>query len=353
MEPCRGSDSGSNPDSGAPFLLPFDQRSFSAQGKECKLECKPEPHRTGLSDLRLLFTPADLLTYQTFRAAELTKKTVTWLKKSAELFWNATEGVVSVSTMCLLRERVVAKYHDIYAKRKVLGFSRAFLRYMSKACFDERYTAFDLFLELPRSVKERKHVTSRILTKEDVENMLKAIKRAYHSGAIDARHYLNYKALVLFGAFTGQRPIATIARLTVGQFKHALKAEKPVLDVLPDQDKIRMQHYCPLHPQVVEAMLPVLDGRGDDELVFKQLSFQQWLRFNAVRLLHSNVRMVNGDLRKFAEQHGDIIQWEQSNRAYILTHGVSGVDWRFYKHPLPDSVYDIYMKHWGDVSFKT
>jgi hypothetical protein len=47
-----------------------------------------------------------------------------------------------------------------------------------------------------------------------------------------------------------------------------------------------------------------------------------------------------GDLRKFAEQHGDIIQWEQSNRAYVLTHGVSGVDWRYYKHPLPDSAYD-------------
>ncbi|MGZ4936696.1 MAG: hypothetical protein ACXV4C_09145 [Halobacteriota archaeon] len=30
------------------------------------------------------------------------------------------------------------------------------------------------------------------------------------------------------------------------------------------------------------------------------------------------------DLRKFAEQHGDFIGWDQSNRAYILTHGVSG-----------------------------
>lgn len=28
-------------------------------------------------------------------------------------------------------------------------------------------------------------------------------------------------------------------------------------------------------------------------------------------------------------------------------HGVSGVDWRFYKHPLPKYVFDSYMKHWG------
>jgi len=274
------------------------------------------------------------------------------LKKSARLLWNATNGFISVPTLKNLRNHVLEKYRDIDAKRKVLQFARAFLGYMSKISFDQRYTMFDLFLQLPRSVKERKHVTSRIVTKEDIENILTTIKQAHRSGGIDTYHNLNYKAMVLFGAFTGQRPLATIARLTVGQFKEAVKLEKPVIDVLPEQDKIRMQHYCPLHPQVVEAMLPLLDGRRGDKPVFEQLSFQQWLRYNEVPLLQSNVRMVNGDLRKFAEQHGDIIEWEQSNRAYVLTHGVSGVDWRFYKHPLPDSVYDIYMKYWGDVSLK-
>jgi hypothetical protein len=42
-----------------------------------------------------------------------------------------------------------------------------------------------------------------------------------------------------------------------------------VLDILPDQNKIRMQHYCPLHLQVVEAVAPLLDGRLDNELMFK------------------------------------------------------------------------------------
>ena len=44
---------------------------------------------------------------------------------------------------------------------------------------------------------------------------------------------------------------------------------------------------------------------------------------------------VLSDLRKFTEQYGDVIQWDQSNRAYIMTHGVSGIDWKHYKHPLP------------------
>ena len=78
-----------------------------------------------------------------------------------------------------------------------------------------------------------------------------------------------------------------------------------------------------------------------------------WIKRQKIPMSRFKGHFVLGDLRKFAEQYGDIIQWEQSNRAYVLTHGVSGVDWRFYKHPLPDSVYDVYMKYWGDVSFKT
>jgi hypothetical protein len=298
----------------------------------------------------LPFAAQDLNEYLTLRATGLTRKTVTWLKKAAELFWYSTEGIVSVATTRRLRDYVLAKYMDTYAKRKVLGFTRAFLRYMSKIRFDERYIAFDLFLELPRAVKERKHVTSRIVTKEDVDNILSAIKQAYCIGDIDSNHYLNYTALVLFGAFTGQRPLATIAKLTVGQFREALKTSTPVLDVPPHCDKIKMQHYWPLHPQVAKAMLPILKDRHDDDCVFKQLSFQLWLRHNGVRLMHGGARIVNGDLRKFAEQYGDVIGGDQSNRAYILTHGVSGVEWAHYRHPLPENVYSTYMKSWKNVS---
>ncbi|MGZ4908031.1 MAG: hypothetical protein ACXV5F_05165 [Halobacteriota archaeon] len=46
------------------------------------------------------------------------------------------------------------------------------------------------------------------------------------------------------------------------------------------------------------------------------------------------------------------IGWDQSNRAYILTHGVSGVDWTHYKHPLPEHVYDAYREYWCDIELK-
>ena len=126
--------------------------------------------------------------------------------------------------------------------------------------------------------------------------------------------------------------------------------DRSIVNVLPSQDKIRMQHYCPLHPQVLEAILPILEDRRDDELAFKQLSFQQWLRHSDVRLRYSGARIVNGDLRKFCEQMGDVLQWDQSNKNYIITHGVSGIDWNYYKHPLPENVYDVYMRYWSDVA---
>jgi len=112
-----------------------------------------------------------------------------------------------------------------------------------------------------------------------------------------------------------------------------------------------MQHYCPLHPQVVESILQALDSQADVKNMFKQLTFERWLKQQKLQLTYCEGHFVPGDLRKFCEQQGDILQWDQSNKNYVLTHGVSGVDWRFYKHPLPASVYDVYIKYWGGVSF--
>jgi hypothetical protein len=107
-----------------------------------------------------------------------------------------------------------------------------------------------------------------------------------------------------------------------------------------------------LHPQVVEAIVPLLGERRDDEPIFKQLSFERWLKQQKGPLLHGSHHFVPGDLRKFCEKMGDTLQWDQSNKNYILTHGVSGVDWRFYKSPRPGPVLDVYMTYWKDVSFK-
>lgn len=71
---------------------------------------------------------------------------------------------------------------------------------------------FDLFLRMPNALKTRKNITARIVTKMDIETLLSAVEQAYGSGDINSDHCDHYKALTLFGAFTGQRPHALAIR---------------------------------------------------------------------------------------------------------------------------------------------
>ncbi len=204
---------------------------------------------------------------------------------------------------------------------------------------------FEVFLERPRAVKARNNVTSRIITKADIENVLAYIDKEEKNGSISQHKPQYYRDFVVFGAYTGQRSLATMSKLTVGQIREALRSDKPCIEVKSSQDKIKMQHDVALHPQVIKAIQPLVVERSDDEPMFEYSSFLQWVKREKIPLTQIKSHFVLGDLRKFAEQHGDIIGWDQSNRAYIMTHGVSGIYWKHYKHPLPEHVYDVYMKY--------
>ncbi|MGZ4934109.1 MAG: hypothetical protein ACXV49_06380 [Halobacteriota archaeon] len=117
------------------------------------------------------------------------------------------------------------------------------------------------------------------------------------------------------------------------------------------QDKIRMEHYVPLHPQVVEAAEALCSDRDDEAHMFILESFRKWTQILKIPLIRCSGHFTTSDLRKFAERQGDIIGWNESNRAYILTHGVSGGEWNHYRRPLPEYVYDTYMRSWRDVRF--
>jgi integrase len=301
--------------------------------------------------LTLSFSRDELDRYVMSRKSGLAEKSRDWIHRSSKLLWDCTKGEISHQTVETLRERTLKEYTSTDSHSKVLSFAKSFLKFLATTRAEPRYQTFAPYLELPKTVKERKSVTSRIVTKEDINNVLQHISKAERGGKISPERSAQYSALVLFGAYTGQRSEATTAKLTVGQFREAMAADKLVLQVDSSQDKIRMSHYVPLHPRVVEALKPLLAGRNDDELMFTHNSFLQWIKRQKIPMSRFQKPFVLGDLRKFAEQHGDVIQWDQSNRAYILTHGVSGVSWSHYRNPLPENVYDIYMKYWENVDF--
>jgi len=77
---------------------------------------------------------------------------------------------------------VLNKYQSEYSHVKVLSFAKAFLKFLTKARLDSRYHAFEVFLERPRAIKARNNVTSRIVTKQDIENVLAHIGNAKRMG---------------------------------------------------------------------------------------------------------------------------------------------------------------------------
>jgi hypothetical protein len=215
----------------------------------------------GLTELDLCFTLDELDSYVKYRNTELTRKSQDWIVRAAKATWNYTNGTVNKNNLDTLRTNILQKYQSEDARSKMLSFAVAFLKYLTKTRLDNRYHAFSIFLEKPKTLRHRKRVTSRIITKKDIENILTYIKTAESEGRLNTYRAQQYIAFTLFGAYTGQRSNATISKLTVGQFREALQLEKSVVHVQALQDKIKMEHYVPMHPHVVETLQPLLDGR--------------------------------------------------------------------------------------------
>ncbi len=232
------------------------------------LTCSDNKNDNNLAVLELVYEKDELTSYTESRKARVSRGSVPWLDRASRRFWDETQETVSKAYMDTLRTYALTHYTDLNAKRKTLNFAKAFLKYLATTHFDPRYHAFELFLEMPKAFKERKRVTERIVTTENVKRVLSAIKQDYDEETLKKRQYYNFTAPVLFGAFTGQRPYATIRKLTVGQFRRALNEGLPVLEVLAEQDKSRMQHYVPLHPQVADAVLPPVKNRRDEKAMF-------------------------------------------------------------------------------------
>src|SRR5665647_143588 len=344
---------GAEYDENDPYLLEAESKQREALSRQREVEAIQRANapqdRTVDARLTLSFTRDELDHYIAQRKGELAKKSRYWINRSSEALWACTNGVISAKTVEKLRESTLQKYTSPDSHSKVLSFAKSFLKFLATTRNEPRYQTFAPYLELPKAVKERKRVTDRIVTQEDINNVLQHIEKAEREGMVSPERSTQYSAIVLFGAYTGQRSEATIATLKVGQFREAMAADKPVLLVDASQDKVRMSHYVPLHPRIVEALKPLLVGRDDDELIFTHGSFLQWIKRQKIPMSQFQKHFVLGDLRKFAEQHGDILEWDQSNRSHILTHGISDVAHTHYRHPLPENVYDIYMKYWENV----
>lgn len=107
-----------------------------------------------------------------------------------------------------------------------------------------------------------------------------------------------------------------------------MKEDTPVLHVLAEQEKNRVEHYVPLHPVVLQAASAVFahdfEETGDDKRLFIFNSFEKLARTTKIPLPRvrdpSKAHLWLSDFRKFAEQFGGVIGWDSTNRKYVLAH---------------------------------
>jgi len=95
-----------------------------------------------------------------------------------------------------------------------------------------------------------------------------------------------------------------MSKLTVGQFRATSQLEKPALHIKSSRDKIKMEHYVSVHTLVVNALQPLLDGRGENAAMLAYNSFNQWIK-RQKSIFHIFSHFVLGDLRKFAKRYRD------------------------------------------------
>ena len=255
--------------------------------------------------LTFSFTRDALDQYVSYRNEGLAKKSTDWINRASQVLWESTQGEISHQTMTSFRTYVLSRYSSVDAHRKVLGFAAAFLKYLAQVRVDPRYLSFTLFLERPKTIMAKKALTERIVTREDIETVFQRIAAKEEKGT-DPSKIRNYRAFTPLASYTGLRP-NTIQRLTVGQFRTALNEEKPVLHVLAEQEKNRVEHYVPLHPSVVSAISEVL-GHDFGEKETK-------LKYDGITVEPCKCEMVSCSVGEFTRE------------AYIAVYGKEPIDW--------------------------
>ena len=131
--------------------------------------------RDARAPLSLYYTRAELDSYVAYRSEGMAKKYVDWIDRSSEALWESTKGEISHQTVTGLRTFVLDKYKSRDSHSKVLSFATGFLNFLAQTKIEQSYLSFRLFLEMPKTIKVKKALTERIVTREDVSVVFQRI----------------------------------------------------------------------------------------------------------------------------------------------------------------------------------
>ena len=270
------------------------------------------------------------------------------VKNIISKFYEKTKGKISQNILIEVSNELSASKHSPLYVKKFYIYINNFIKYLGRAYNNPSLQNMTMYMRYPKNRRTTKLMTTRIMAIEDISTAIQSIEDAPITGGRKPNWKENYIATLLFLAYTGQRAITT-SRLTVGQMRKALTQNPPVLTVEAEQDKLKMAHYVPLHTALIPHIKNLIADKQDNEQVFSIFPLQNWLHLHPQSLKHTVGKLEVKDLRKFFEQKSDEIGFNDANKNFIMSHGVSSINWTSYKQFLPENVYKRYMECWGGI----
>ncbi|AEA46752.1 tyrosine-type recombinase/integrase [Archaeoglobus veneficus] len=293
-----------------------------------------------------------------------------WITKIQKDLMEKTKGILSRRTLIEFQNWYMSEYNSYDVLHKYYTYTKSFLEYVYKTTGNP--LARDLKEVLDKPQRPSKKINPILIREEDVKNVIRAIynlPRDPHNSEIrDTYAKIKYIANVLFAAYTGQRPEATISKLTFQDFERALSRNPPMLWVPEEKDKESFPHWVPLHPVVVEWLRAVLDYRHlqqqkpRDDVVFPYNSIRKAFTRIDIKAVHTGRKITYSHLRKFFEQmcnnvlniqlpDGRVVPAVHPGlRDYIMAHNTGSLDVQSYDGKLPSEIYEQYMAAWGKVN---
>ncbi len=281
-----------------------------------------------------------------------------WIEKCQRELMERTNGVLSRESLIKFQNWYLSHY-SYQTQKKFYDNTRAFLEFVFKHTGNPLARELKEILDRPQ--KPSKKINEILIREPDVHNVIKAIytlpPSPYDPPWKTAYYKIKYIAAILFAAYTGQRPDATIHKLTHSDFEEALKRDPPMLWVPAEKDKEWFPHWVPLHPVVVEWLQPVLKYRHlnqsypQTDSVFSYNSVRQVLTQINVKAIHTGRKITYSHFRKFFEQMcNNVLMVHPGLRDYIMAHNTGSLNVQSYDGKLPKEIYEQYMAAWKKVN---
>ncbi len=284
--------------------------------------------------------------YLDYRFSKLrSEKSKWWIQKTVEELMRHTKGKLSREKLMKFQNWYKQKY-EFEGQSKFHSNTKNFLEWLYKRTGEDEFRKLQEILETP--TKPSKKLNQILIREGDVKNLINAL---WESEEYSYYQKLKYTTAILFGAYTGQRPMSTMSRLTKEELEEAINRDPPLIYISEEKDKESFPHWVPLHPTLVQWLrkyLEVMDPQT--EYLFAYPKIRKIFRKLNVKAIHTGKRITISHLRKFFEQMcNNVLMVHPGLRDYIMAHNTGSLDVQSYDGKLPSEIYEQYMKKWRDV----